>query len=100
MWLIVSLIAAVAVTAVCLMLKKGYRKKFKLSLLALMLLGTFLMILVDHVIAFIGGEPFIEVATDGLVNSGTILGILMIIPIFVIWIIAVLIQSGTTESQS
>lgn len=94
MWLIVTLIATVVVTAIYLLLK-GYRKKYKLGFLALMLWGTFLMVLVDHLIAFISGEPFMKVTTDGLIKSGTMLGIVMIIPIFVIWIITISIPSGT-----
>ena len=93
MWLIVTLIATVVVSTIYLQLK-DYRKKYKLGLLALMLCGTFLMVLVDHLIAFIGGEKFIEVTTDGLIKSGTILGIAMIIPIFIIWIIAIFASSG------
>jgi hypothetical protein len=94
MWLIVTFVAATAALIAYLLLT-GYRKKFKLGLLSLMLLGTFLMVLVDHFIAFINGEPFIELTTDGLIKNATLLGIVMIIPIFVIWIIAILISSGS-----
>lgn len=54
-----------------------------------MLIGTFIMVLVDHVIAFIAGEPFIEATTDGLIGSGAILGLLMVLSVFVIWLISV-----------
>ncbi|MFH1589697.1 MAG: hypothetical protein ABIB43_03985 [archaeon] len=94
MWLIITLIATIVVSIIYL-LSKEYRKRYKLGFLALMLLGTFIMILVDHLIAFIGGEPFIEVTTDGLIQNATLLGIVMIVPIFVIWIIAVSTSSGT-----
>ena len=92
MWLIVILISTVAVSTIYLLFE-DYRKKYKLGLLALMLLGTVLMVFVDHLISFISGEPFIEFATDGLIKSGTLLGIAMIIPIFIIWIIAISISS-------
>jgi len=87
MWLIITLIAAVAVTAVFFLVKN---KKYKLNLLALMLWGTFIMILVDHIIGFVseGGE-FIEFTTGGLISSGTILGIVMLIPIVAVWAVAV-----------
>ena len=87
MWLIITLIAAVAATVAFFLIKN---KKYKLNLLALMLWGTFIMILVDHVIAFIseGGE-FIEFTTDGLIASGTMLGIVMLIPIVAVWAVAV-----------
>ncbi len=92
MWLIITLIAAVAATAAHFLMKN---KKYKLNLLALMLWGTFIMILVDHVIAFIseGGE-FIEVTTDGLISSGAMLGIVMLVPIFAIWAVAVYTPLG------
>jgi hypothetical protein len=93
MWLIIVLIATAAASAAYLLLKE-HRKKYKLGILALMLWGTFLMVLVDHAIGFISGEKFIEVTTNGLIRSGTMLGILMVLPIFAIWAIAVLRQNN------
>ncbi len=98
MWLIITLIATIIVSAAYLLLKE-YRKRLKLSLLALMMLGTFLMVLADHTIAFINGEPFIEVTTDGLIQSGTILGFAMIIPIFMIWIIAITVSYAKKQTS-
>jgi hypothetical protein len=80
MWLITSLIAAVAVTAMWFITPK----KYQLSLLALMLWGLSIMVLVDHIMGYEGGA-FIEMETDGLIPSGIVLGIVMLIPIFVIW---------------
>ncbi len=91
MWLIVTLIATIIVSALYFILKE-HRQKYKLGLLALMLLGTLLMVLVDHTLAFLGGEPFIEFTTDGLIQSSTLLGIIMLIPIFLIWLIAVVVS--------
>jgi hypothetical protein len=91
MWLITTAIATIIVSAIYLLLK-DQRKKYKLGFLALMLLGTFLMVLVDHLIAFINGEQFIDFTTDGLIGSGILLGIVMLIPIFIIWIISVFIS--------
>ncbi len=92
MWLITTLIAAAAATLAFFLVKN---KKYKLELLALMLWGTFIMILVDHTIAFIseGGE-FIEVTTDGLIPSAAMLGIAMLAPIAAIWAFAVYASSG------
>ncbi len=97
MWLVTTLIAAVAVTA-AYFLAKG--KKRKLNLLALMLWGTFIMVLVDHTIAFIseGGE-FIEVTTDGLISSGALLGFVMIVPLIAIWATAVYRPSENKTGQ-
>jgi hypothetical protein len=65
-------------------------KKYKLNLLALMLWGSFIMILVDHTIAYLReGGDFIEITTDGLVPNAAILGVLMIIPVVALWLIAV-----------
>jgi hypothetical protein len=80
MWLITSFIAAVAVTAVWVFATK----KYQLGFLGLMLWGLAIMALVDHIIGYKGG-PFVEMETDGLIPNGIVLGIVMLIPIFVIW---------------
>ena len=80
MWLVTTLIAAIAVTAIWYVKPKIYR----LDILSLMLWGTSIMILVDHILGFDGGE-FIQLETDGLITNGTLLGIVMLIPIFVLW---------------
>ena len=80
MWLITTIIAAITVTAIWHIKPKIY----KLDILSLMLWGTSIMILVDHILGYEGGA-FIEMETDGLIANGTLLGIVMIIPIFIIW---------------
>ena len=80
MWLVTTLIAAIAVTALWYVKPKIY----KLDILSLMLWGTSIMILVDHILGYEGGE-FIELETDGMITNGALLGIVMLIPIFVIW---------------
>ena len=87
MWLITTLIAAIAVTAIWYIKPKIY----KLDILSLMLWGTSIMILVDHVLGYEGGE-FIEIETEGLITNGTLLGIVMLIPIFVIWEIILIVS--------
>jgi len=87
MWLVTTVIAAIAVTAIWYIKPKVY----KLDLLSLMLWGTSIMILVDHVLGYEGGE-FLEVQTDGLITNGTLLGIVMIIPILIIWEIILIIS--------
>jgi hypothetical protein len=87
MWLITTLIAALFVTAV------GFfaPKKYKLGVLSMMLWGAGVMILIDHVLGFEGGE-FLETQTNGLITNGIVLGITMLIPIFTIWEIMILIS--------
>jgi hypothetical protein len=80
MWLVTTILAAIAVTAIWYVKPKIY----KLDLLSLMLWGTSIMIFVDHILGYEGGE-FIKLETDGLITSGTLLGIVMLIPIFVVW---------------
>jgi len=87
MWLITTLIAAIAVTAIWYVKPKIY----KLDILSLMLWGTSIMILVDHILGCEGGE-FIELETEGLITNGTLLGIVMLIPIFVIWEIILIVS--------
>ena len=98
MWIIVIFIATVAVSIIHFFLK-DYRKKYKLGLLALMLLGTFVMVLVDNLISFIRGKPFLEPMTYGLIKNGALLGIAMIIPIFIIWIIGISKQSNANQTS-
>ena len=86
MWLVTTLIAAIAVTAIWYVKPKIY----KLDILSLMLWGTSIMILVDHILGFEGGE-FIELETEGLITNGTLLGIVMLIPIFVLWEIILIV---------
>jgi len=94
MWLITTLIAALFVTAAWYFIKKDY----KLDILSLMLWGTSIMILVDHIIGYEGGA-FLELETDGLITNGTLLGIVMLIPVFVIWEIILVLTKPKAEMQ-
>lgn len=91
MWLITTLIAAVAVTAIYIFTIE--KKKYKLHWLSLALWGGSLMILVDHVVGYLeeGGE-FLEYTTGGLITNATVLGIAMLIPIFAIWELILVVQ--------
>jgi hypothetical protein len=93
MWLVTTLIAAIAVTAIWYVKPKIYR----LDILSLMLWGTSIMILVDHILGFDGGE-FIQLETDGLITNGTLLGIVMLIPIFVLWEVILITSKPKAKS--
>ena len=86
MWLITTPVFALIATLLWYILKK----KYKLGFLSLMLWGDTIMILVDHLLGYDGGQ-FLEFETDGIVTNGTLLGILMLIPVFVIWLGALFI---------
>lgn len=86
MWLVVSLVVAISITA----LYFTAPKKYNLGFLSLMLWGLSIMVLIDHVLGYEGGE-FLEMETDGLITNGTVLGIVMLIPLFIIWEITLLI---------
>lgn len=60
----------------------------RIGLLALLLAGTALMVLVDRVIAFLGGEPLFTLTTDGFVRSVPLLYALMLVPLVGIWLVA------------
>lgn len=93
MWLIVTFIAAIIVSAMHFGLNG--LKKLKLGFLALMLWGTFVMVLVDHTIAYVHeGGAFIEVTTEGPITNAAILGMLMIVPLLAIWAIAISTKIG------
>jgi hypothetical protein len=85
MWLITSFIAAIAVTAVWIFAPK----KYQLGFLGLMLWGLAIMVLVDHIMGYEGGA-FVKMETDGLIPNGIILGIVMLIPLFIIWEISLI----------
>jgi hypothetical protein len=87
MWLITTLITAIGVTILWYVAPKIY----KLNLLSLMLWGASFMILVDHILGYDGGL-FVEMETEGLVNNSTLLGIIMLIPVFIIWISVLIIK--------
>lgn len=90
MWLITSLVGALLFTAIYF-LNKEKGEKWKIHWLALMFFGTFIMVLVDHALGYEGGD-FLEVETDGMITNGILLGIVMSIPVFVVWGIGVLIS--------
>lgn len=83
MWLITTLIFALIAT----LLRYLLNKKYKLGFLSLMLWGATVMILTDHLLGYKGGK-FLEFETDGLIRNGTLLGVLMFIPVFIIWLIS------------
>jgi ABC-type transport system involved in multi-copper enzyme maturation permease subunit len=80
MWLITSLVAAIVATIFYLI----YRKRYRFDLLCLMFWGATIMILVDHVLGYEGGA-FFEMETDGMISNGILLGMVMTIPVFIIW---------------
>ena len=87
MWLITTLIAAIGVTILWHVSPKIY----KLELLSLMLWGASFMILIDHLLGYEGGT-FVKMETGGLITNGIVLGIVMLIPAFIIWITVLIIK--------
>ena len=87
MWLITTLIAAIGATILWYVAPRIY----KLDLLSLMLWGASFMILVDHILGYEGGS-FFEMETDGLISNSIILGIVMLIPVIMIWITVLIIK--------
>jgi uncharacterized membrane protein len=73
---------------------------YRLDWLCLMLWGLAIMVLVDHSIGFIteGGE-FIEMTTEGYIENGALLGAVMLIPIFIVWEIAVLVSRARIAAR-
>jgi hypothetical protein len=82
MWLLTTFIAALIASYLWFI----YRKKYSFDKLSLMLWGATIMILVDHILGYKGGA-FLESTTDGLITNGTMLGIVMLIPVLLIWAI-------------
>jgi len=88
MWLMTTSVAAVVATGLNFVLPK----KYKLGLLSLMLWGAVVMIFIDHFLGYEGGD-FFEKTTDGLIKSGTGLGLVMLIPVLGVWLISILISN-------
>ncbi|MEO0070556.1 MAG: hypothetical protein ABIK39_00505 [candidate division WOR-3 bacterium] len=93
MWLITTLAAAIVATVFW----RLFRGKYQLGFLSLLLWGGTVMILVDHILGYEGGR-FIEATTDGMVRSGTLLGLWMLLPVLIIWAVA-LFLSWTKEKK-
>ncbi len=81
MWLATTFISAIIFTILRLVI----RNKFKLGFISLMLWGATIMILVDHILGYSGGA-FLEMETDGMIQNSVLLGIIMLIPVVLIWL--------------
>ncbi|MCM8796163.1 MAG: hypothetical protein NC928_05735 [Candidatus Omnitrophica bacterium] len=90
MWLVTTSFAAAGATLAKLVVHKDY----KLGFLALMLWGATVMILIDHILGYEGGV-FLEATTDGMIKNSVVLGIVMLVPVFVIWGVSLLISTFT-----
>jgi uncharacterized membrane protein len=95
MWLIIALVAAAVTTALYYISLKRYR----LGTLSLMFWGLTFMILIDHVLGYEGG-PFFEMQTDGLIGSGIVLGLLMLIPVIAIWLAIMVFNRPKKEIET
>jgi len=82
MWLLTTFIAALIASYLWF----NYRNRYSFDKLSLMLWGATIMILVDHVLGYNGGA-FLESKTGGLITNGTMLGIVMLIPVLFIWLV-------------
>jgi hypothetical protein len=91
MWLVTTTLAAIITTGL-------WHKfpKYRLEVPALMFWGSAIMILIDHILGYEGGD-FLEMETDGLVSNGIMLGILMIIPVMIAWLIILGIKKPKTN---
>jgi len=86
MWLVILAFAATIATA--LWYSKAEDDRYMLSFLSLILWGTTIMVIVDHVMGYLmeGGE-FFEMTTEA-----TVLGGIMLIAALVVWEGALLIK--------
>ncbi len=88
MWLVTTSVVATSATVAKFILPRQY----KLGFLALMLWGAVAMILVDHILRY-EGNAFLEKTTDGMIANSAMLGIVMLVPVFVIWGVSLLISN-------
>ncbi|MCM8789690.1 MAG: hypothetical protein NC916_01525 [Candidatus Omnitrophica bacterium] len=88
MWLVTTSIAAAGATVARFILPN----KYKLGFLALMLWGSAIMILIDHILGY-EGKAFLETTTDGMIKNSLGLGIVMLVPVFIIWGVSLIISN-------
>ncbi|MEM2918970.1 MAG: hypothetical protein QXY62_05680 [Candidatus Altiarchaeota archaeon] len=91
MWLVTTLTFAIIVTLLWFK-----NRKYKLDFLALMLWGATIMIFTDHILGY-GGGDFIEIETEGLITNAGMLGILMLLPLIIIWAILLYIEGKKSK---
>ena len=77
---VVPTAAAIVTTAV----SKKIPQELHFDWLNSMLWGATIMILVDHILGYTGGA-FLEKTTDGMIKNSAALGIVMLVPVLVIW---------------
>lgn len=94
MWLLTTFITALVASLLYILLKK----KYKLGFLSLMLWGATIMILIDQIIGYDGGQ-FLEQSTDGLINNSIMLGVVMLLPVLIIWIVVLFVTKFQTHDE-
>jgi len=94
MWLITTLVAAIIATLLWSLLDK----KYKLGFLSLMLWGAAVMILADLILGYEGGQ-FLEMEITGIIRNRILLGILMLIPVLIIWLAAFFISKQKNRQK-
>ncbi|HEC77021.1 MAG TPA: hypothetical protein ENI33_07185 [Thermoplasmatales archaeon] len=87
MWLVVTTLAAIVVTAIWYTNDKA-RETYKIGFLNLILWGTAIMVFVDHVMGYVaeGGE-FIEITPEAI-----LLSVILLISALIIWEIFLFIK--------
>jgi hypothetical protein len=87
MWLLTTFASALFFTGLYFL----FGRKYRLEVLSLMLWGATIMILVDHLMGYRGGE-FLERKTEGLISNAVLLGLFMLVPVVLVWLVIFLIS--------
>jgi O-antigen/teichoic acid export membrane protein len=87
MWLLTTFASALFFTGLYFLLGR----KYKLEILSLMLWGGTIMILVDHLMGYKGGQ-FLERKTEGLIPDAVLLGLFMLLPVVLLWLVIFLVS--------
>jgi len=98
MWFAILLLSALAASAVWLKFESA-RARFRLGLLSLMLWGATIMVAVDRFVSYLEGGQFMEGTTDGLVENSALLGVAMLVPIILIWAVAVFLRAREGKNR-
>jgi len=95
MWLIILMLSAVISTAIWYISDEA-RKTYRIGILNLILWGTSLMVLVDHVAAYFEEGEFFDTSPDAMLLSSV-----LIMAALLVWEIVLLIKDpkGVIKSQ-
>ena len=85
MWLIMIGIVTI-IASFSYFIFKNNRTEYKLDVLTLMYFGTLILVIIDHINTYYTTGVFFQTTTNGFIRNATVLGVVMVMAIFIVWI--------------